>query len=47
MNLRQNETENRFTDDILESIKKEKLLGIRAGTDSKHRIIGIWFVVVE
>jgi hypothetical protein len=38
---------NRFADDILATIKKEKILGIRAGTDSPHRIIGIWAVVVE
>ena len=38
---------NRFPDDILAAIKKEKILGIRAGTDSNHRVIGIWAVVVE
>lgn len=32
---------------ILETIRTDKLLGIRAGTDSPHRIIGIWAVVVE
>lgn len=37
----------RFTDDILATIHKEKILGLRAGKESTHRIIGIWFVVVE
>ena len=39
--------ENRFTDDIMSLIKKEKILGIRAGKGSTHRVIGIWAVVVE
>jgi hypothetical protein len=34
-----------FPTTILESIRKEKIIGIRAG--STHRIIGIWAVVVE
>ncbi len=38
---------NSFTKAILDSIHKEKLIGIRAGADSAHRIIGIWAVVVE
>jgi hypothetical protein len=37
----------RFPKDILERIHKEKILGLRAGADSTHRIIGIWVVVVE
>jgi hypothetical protein len=37
----------RFPDDILAAIQKEKILGIRAGTNSTHRVIGIWAVVVE
>lgn len=37
----------RFPEDILVSIQKEKIFGIRAGVDSIHRIIGIWVVVVE
>lgn len=36
-----------FPPAILETIRTEKILGIRAGTDSAHRIIGIWVVVVE
>ena len=40
-------TKKRFTADILASIHKEKILGIRAGKYSTHRIIGIWVVVVE
>ena len=38
---------NRFAEKILTAIQKEKILGIRAGTDSTHRVIGIWSVVVE
>ena len=38
---------NRFAEKILADIQKEKILGIRAGTDSTHRVIGIWSVVVE
>lgn len=34
-------------DEILATIQKEKILGMRAGTDSTHRVIGIWAVVVE
>ena len=38
---------NRFAHEILSIIQKEKILGIRAGTVSTHRVIGIWAVVVE
>ncbi len=41
------EPKSRFPKDVLESIRKEKIIGIRAGRDSTHRIIGIWAVVVE
>ena len=37
----------RFPKETVESIRKEKIIGIRAGGDSSHRIIGIWAVVVE
>jgi hypothetical protein len=37
----------RFPDDILAAIGREKIIGIRAGRDSAHRVIGIWAVVVE
>lgn len=36
----------RFDEDTLAALRKEKILGIRAGTGA-HRIIGIWVVVVE
>ena len=35
-----------FPEAILKTIHEERILGIRAGTDSDHRIIGIWAVVV-
>lgn len=38
---------NRFPDDVLAAIRKEKIMGIRAGTDSTHRVIGVWMVMVE
>ena len=38
---------NRFKPDLLERIRKEKILGIRAGRESTHRVIGIWAVLVE
>ena len=40
-------SKNRFPDDLLAAIRKEKILGIRAGRESTHRVIGIWAVVVE
>jgi hypothetical protein len=39
-------SKNRFPDDILAIIQKEKIFGIRAGRESTHRVIGIWAVVV-
>jgi hypothetical protein len=36
----------RFPNNILKTIREEKILGIRAGT-KPHRVIGIWMVVVE
>jgi hypothetical protein len=35
-----------FNKSILDAIHIDKILGIRAGADSTHRIIGIWAVVV-
>ena len=40
-------TKTRFTDDIIDAIQKEKIIGIRAGRDSTHKVIGIWVIVVE
>jgi hypothetical protein len=40
-------TKKRFPNDIVATIQKEKIFGIRAGMESTHRIIGIWAVVVE
>ena len=39
--------EQRFSEEILATLRKDKILGIRAGTDSSHRIIGTWVVVVD
>lgn len=40
-------TINRFPDELLAAIHKDKILGIRAGRNSTHRVIGVWMVVVE
>jgi len=39
--------QNRFSEDLLAAIQKGKILGIRAGQESTHRVIGVWVVVVE
>ncbi len=36
-----------FSPEMLDTIRKEKIIGIRAGTESTHRVIGVWVVVVE
>lgn len=38
---------SRFSNEVLETLQKGRILGIHAGTDSTHRVIGIWVVVVE
>jgi hypothetical protein len=38
---------NRFPPDILAQLQKDKIIGIRAGTDSHHKVIGVWMVIVE
>lgn len=40
-------TANRFPDAILERIKEDRILGIRAGRESTHRTIGLWAVVMD
>jgi hypothetical protein len=40
-------SKNQFADGVVVLVQKEKIIGIRAGTDSTHKIIGIWAVVVE
>lgn len=40
-------SKNRFSDDILKAIQKDKIIGVRAGKGSTHRVIGVWAVVVE
>jgi hypothetical protein len=36
-----------FPEGVLRIIHSERIPGIRAGTDSTHRVIGIWAVVVD
>lgn len=38
---------NHFPAEILAAIRKEKIIGIRAGKESTHKVIGVWVVVVE
>jgi hypothetical protein len=40
-------SEQHFSEEVLATLRRDKILGIRAGTDSTHRVIGIWVVVVE
>jgi len=40
-------TRKSFPEQILATLQKEKILGIRAGKASTHRVIGVWVVVVE
>ena len=40
-------TKSRFSSEILDALRKEKILGIRAGSKSTHRVIGVWPIVVE
>src|SRR5688500_15911980 len=47
MRYEEMKSKNRFEPHILESIRKDKILGIRAGKESTHRVIGVWAVVVE
>jgi hypothetical protein len=36
-----------FSGEVIKRIHADRILGIRAGADSDHRIIGIWAVVVD
>lgn len=40
-------SKKQFPAEIVKRIHADRILGIRAGTKSEHRIIGIWAVVVE
>lgn len=40
-------TRKQFSEEVLSTIQQDRILGIRAGSDGKHRVIGIWAVVVE
>lgn len=40
-------SKKQFPAEILQHIHTDKILGIRAGTKSKHKVIGIWAVVVD
>lgn len=36
-----------FSKEIITTIHKDRILGIRAGSNSDHRVIGVWVVVVD
>lgn len=40
-------SKKQFPAQILKRIHTDKIIGIRAGTKSKHKVIGIWAVVVD
>ena len=40
-------TKPRFSEEIIATLQKDRIIGIRAGSDSDHRVIGVWVVVVE
>ena len=40
-------TKKQFSEEILSIIHQDRILGIRAGSDGAHRVIGIWVVVVD
>ena len=37
----------RFSKPVMAALAKDKILGVRAGSDSTHKFIGVWFVVVD
>ena len=37
----------RFSKPIMAALAKDKILGVRAGSDGDHRFIGVWFVMVD
>jgi hypothetical protein len=40
-------TKKQFSAEVLSKIHKDRILGVRAGSDRTHRVIGIWVVVVD
>ena len=36
-----------FSSEAIKRIETDRILGIRAGTNSDHRVIGIWAVVID
>lgn len=41
------DAKKRLPEEIIARIQKDRILGIRAGGDGKHRAIGVWAVVVD
>jgi len=40
-------SKRRFSRPVAAAIAKDKILGVRAGSDDAHRFIGVWVVVVD
>ena len=40
-------SKKKFSAGVLSKIQQKRILGIRAGSDGNHRVIGIWAVVVD
>jgi hypothetical protein len=38
---------SQFSSETIAALQKEKIIGIRAGRESAHKVIGVWMVVVE
>lgn len=38
---------SQFSPETLAALQKEKIIGIRAGRESTHKVMGVWMVVVE
>jgi hypothetical protein len=36
-----------FSEEVLANIHKDRIIGIRAGSHSDHRVIGVWVVVMD
>ena len=36
-----------FSEEVIATIHKDRIIGVRAGSNSDHRVIGIWVVVVN
>jgi len=40
-------SKRKFSRPVVAAIAKDKILGVRAGSDDDHRFVGVWAVVVD